>query len=93
MVHGHGASRAVGAAVYGVFVTAMTVGRLVGVRVLDRFGRVPVLRATATLAAIGLLLFIFVPVLWVELLAVVLWGLGASLGFPGRHVRRSRRSA
>ena len=60
----------------------MTVGRLAGVRALDRFGRVPVLRATAVLAAVGLLLFIFVPVLWVDLAGVVLWGLGASLGFP-----------
>ena len=82
MVHGHGTSRAIGAAVYGIFVAAMTVGRLAGVRILDRFGRVPVLRATAALAAIGLLLFIFVPVLWVDLVGVVLWGLGASLGFP-----------
>jgi MFS family permease len=82
MVHGHDTSRAVGAAVYGIFVAAMTIGRLAGVRVLDRFGRVPVLRATAVLAAVGLLLFIVVPVTWVDLVGVVLWGLGASLGFP-----------
>jgi MFS family permease len=82
MVHGHGTSRAVGAAVYGVFVAAMTIGRLSGVRLLDRFGRVPVLRATAALAAVGLLLFIFVPVFWIDLVGVVFWGLGASLGFP-----------
>jgi MFS family permease len=82
MVHGHGTNRAIGAAVYGVFVTAMTIGRLAGVRVLDRFGRVPVLRATAGLAAVGLLLFIFVPVFWVDMVGVVFWGLGASLGFP-----------
>jgi MFS family permease len=82
MVHGHGTNRAVGAAVYGLFVAAMTVGRLAGVRVLDRFGRVPVLRGSAALAAVGLLLFIFVPVLWVDLVGVVLWGFGACLGFP-----------
>ena len=82
MVHGHGTSRAVGAAVYGVYVAAMTVGRLAGVRLLDRFGRVPVLRATAILAAVGLLMFIFVPVFWVDMVGVVFWGLGASLGFP-----------
>ena len=82
MVHGHGTNRAIGAAVYGIFVAAMTVGRLAGVRVLDRFGRVPVLRATAALAAVGLLLFIFVPVFWIDMAGVVFWGLGASLGFP-----------
>ncbi len=82
MVHGHGTNRAVGAAVYGVFVAAMTVGRLGGVRLLDRFGRVAVLRVSASLAGIGLLLFIVAPVLWVDIVAVALWGLGASLGFP-----------
>lgn len=82
MVHGHDTNRAVGAAVYGVFVAAMTIGRLAGVRLLDRYGRVPVLRATGLLAAIGLLLFIFVPVFWVDVVGVVLWGIGASLGFP-----------
>jgi cyanate permease len=52
------------------------------VRLLDRFGRVPVLRVSAALVAAGLLTFIFVPVLWIDLVGVVLWGLGASLGFP-----------
>jgi len=82
MVHGHGTSRATGALVYSIFVCAMTVGRLTGVRLLDRFGRVVVLRSTAVIAVIGLLLFIFVPVFWVDIVAVILWGLGASLGFP-----------
>jgi MFS family permease len=82
MVHGHGTSRAVGALVYSAFLTAMTIGRLTGPRVLDRFGRVPVLRAAAALAAIGLLLFIFVPIFWVNIVAVLFWGVGASLGFP-----------
>lgn len=81
-VEGHGVDKPTGAVVFGVFVTAMTVGRLAGVKVLDRYGRVPVLRASAGLAAIGLLVFIFVPVLWIAIVGVVLWGLGAALGFP-----------
>jgi MFS family permease len=81
-VHGHGTDRATGALVLGIFVTAMTIGRVAGVRVLDRFGRVPVLRGSAILAAIGLIIFIFVPVFWIDIVGVVLWGLGASLGFP-----------
>jgi MFS family permease len=52
------------------------------VRLLDRFGRVRVLRASAALAAVGLVIVIFVPALWVAIVGVVLWGLGASLGFP-----------
>ncbi len=82
MVDGHGTTKAGGALVFGVFVTAMTVGRLGGVRLLDRFGRVPVLRASAVLAGVGLVVLIFVPVLWISIVGVVLWGLGASLGFP-----------
>ena len=51
-------------------------------RLLDRYGRVPVLRGSAVLAVIGLLLLIFSPIVWVAIVGVVLWGLGASLGFP-----------
>ncbi len=82
MVEGHGTDRPTGALVLGVFLTAMTVGRLAGVRVLDRFGRVPVLRASAVLAFVGLLMLIAVPVTWIAVVGVVFWGLGASLGFP-----------
>src|SRR5690606_18757310 len=71
-----------GAVVFGVFVTAMTAGRLAGPRILDRYGRVAVLRASAGLAALGLLVFIVVPVLWIAVVGVVLWGLGSALGFP-----------
>jgi fucose permease len=81
MVDGHGVSNANGALILGVFLTAMTVGRIVGVAVLDRFGRVPVLRATAVLAVAGLLVVIFAPTP-IAIAGVVLWGLGASLGFP-----------
>ena len=82
MVDGYGITNAGGAAMFGVFVTAMTLGRLFGGKVLDRFGRVPVLRGTAVLAVVGLALVILGPNLAVAAVGVVLWGLGASLGFP-----------
>lgn len=82
MVDGYGTTNAGGAAIFGVFVTAMTVGRLLGGRVLDRFGRIPVLRGTAVLAVVGVTLVIVGPNLVVAVIGVVLWGLGASLGFP-----------
>jgi predicted MFS family arabinose efflux permease len=82
MVDGYGTSNAGGAVVFGVFVTAMTIGRVLGGRVLDRFGRVPVLRGTAALAVAGLLLVILGPNQAVAVVGVALWGLGASLGFP-----------
>jgi len=82
MVDGHDVSGTVGALMFGVFVTAMTVGRLSGVFLLDRFGRVPVLRGSAVLAMIGLLIVIFGPSAEVAVVGIVLWGLGSSLGFP-----------
>lgn len=82
MVQGHGSTTTTGALVFGVFVAAMTVGRFVGVALLDRFGRVRVLRASGIVASLGLLLFIFVPIFAVSIVGVVFWGLGASLGFP-----------
>ena len=82
IVDGHHVSNATGALVFALFVTAMTVGRVLGGPVLDRFGRVAVLRATGALAAVGLVVVIFVPNPVVAAAGVVVWGLGASLGFP-----------
>jgi MFS family permease len=81
-VHGHATSTTTGAIIYAVFVAAMTIGRLAGVGLLDRFGRVPVVRGTAILAVVGLALYIFVPIPWIDIVGVIMWGIGASLGFP-----------
>jgi MFS family permease len=82
MVDGYGLSNAGGATVFAVFVTAMTAGRVFGGWFLDRFGRVPVLAGSAFLAFAGLLLVIIGPTAPVAIVGTVLWGLGASLGFP-----------
>jgi len=82
IVDGYDVANATGAFIFGLFVTAMTIGRLAGVWLLDRFGRVPVLRGTAILAIIGLLIVIFGQNIYVAGVGAVLWGLGASLGFP-----------
>lgn len=82
MVDGHGLDNAAGAAVLGLFLAAMTAGRIGGTVALDRFGRVPVLRISAALAVVGLLIVIVVPVDAVAIAGVALWGIGASLGFP-----------
>ncbi len=81
-IDGYGASAALGSLAYGVFVTSMTVGRWYGAPVLDRFERVPVLRASAGLALLGLLIVVLGPNLAVAMLGMVLWGLGTALGFP-----------
>lgn len=82
MVDGHGFDAAWGSAIYALFAASMTIGRFAGGRFIDRFGRAAVLCASGVFAAIGLVLIIFVDGQVVAASAVVLWGLGASLGFP-----------
>ncbi|WP_046529018.1 MFS transporter [Cellulomonas sp. FA1] len=82
VVDGFGTAHATGAVGFGLFVTAMTAMRLFGTALLDRYGRVVVLRLCAALAAVGLLLFGLADQLWLALAGVVVWGMGAALGFP-----------
>ncbi|MDQ6658172.1 MAG: MFS transporter [Actinomycetota bacterium] len=82
MVDERHTSNSTGAVLFGVFVAAMTIGRVTGVFALDHFGRVAVLRVSALAGVIGLGLVIFVPHVPVAVIGTLLWGLGASLGFP-----------
>ncbi|WP_144875663.1 MFS transporter [Microbacterium sp. 1.5R] len=78
----HGGGTAVGAAALATFSVAMTAVRISGGPLVDRFGRVVVLRILALTAASGILLFILAPSLPLVFLGAALWGVGASLGFP-----------
>jgi len=82
VVDGHGFDATVGAAVFTVFTVAMTAARVLGGPVIDRFGRVPTLRVLAGTGVAGLALFIFATEPWMIIVGTVLWGVGASLGFP-----------
>jgi fucose permease len=82
MVDGHGFDPALGSTVFAVFAASMTIGRFAGGPVIERFGRAKVLAASAAAGAVGLALVAFVDHQVVAGAAVVLWGLGASLGFP-----------
>ena len=82
MVDGHGFGAAVGSAIYAIFAAAMTVGRFVGGWFVDRFGRAAVLAGSALFGALGLAVVIFVDNQIAAAAAVVLWGIGTSLGFP-----------
>lgn len=82
VVDGYAQPESVGAAVYATFLCAMTLFRIVGVSLIDRFGRVLVLRASGAVALVGVLLFIFGGTLPVGWLGVALWGMGAALGVP-----------
>ncbi|MGO2745908.1 MFS transporter [Microbacterium sp.] len=78
----HGGGTAMGAAALTVFSVCMTAVRLFGGPLVDRFGRVLVLRVLAVAAAGGILLFVLAPSLLFVFIGAALWGVGASLGFP-----------
>src|SRR5690606_17244303 len=61
---------------------AMTIMRFGGTALLDRYGRLVVLRLCAGLALVGLLIFGLSPSLPLAFVGVMIWGAGAALGFP-----------
>ncbi|MEH7401776.1 MFS transporter [Gottfriedia acidiceleris] len=82
MVDGYNVTPAMGSIAYGIFVGSMTFGRAIGDKILDRFGRVIVLRASAILAVVGLIIVIMTHSFEVATIGIVFWGLGAAFGFP-----------
>lgn len=82
LIDGYHVPATVGTLGFAVFLAAMTTGRWVGPGLLDRYGRVAVIRALCALAALGLVLFVFGPSAPVAFAGALLWGGGASLGFP-----------
>lgn len=81
---GYGTPSWVGVLGLVAFLSAMTAGRILGTRWLDRYGRVRVLWSAFALAALGSVLVVLGPPLglWAAFVGSLLWGLGASLGFP-----------
>ena len=82
MVDGRHVDNGQGALLFGVFTVSMTLGRVIGGPLIDRVGRVVALRASGAAAAVGLAIVILVPSVPVAVAGIVLWGIGASLGFP-----------
>ncbi|SEF16157.1 MFS transporter [Jiangella alba] len=82
LVDGYEVSNTVGAIGFAIFLSAMTIGRMAGTQLVDRFGRLPILRVSAVLATGGVLLVVFGGSLWVALAGSIVWGFGAALGFP-----------
>ncbi|WP_435299370.1 MFS transporter [Timonella sp. A28] len=82
IVDGFEVSKALGAFGLFVFLTAMTITRMVGTKLLDMYGRIVVLRICSLCAFTGLALFGLAPWLWLALVGALLWGAGAALGFP-----------
>ncbi|GAA1939918.1 MFS transporter [Agromyces allii] len=82
VVDGFATAEAAGALAYGTFVAAMTVFRFLGTPLIDRFGRVAVLRVSGLATFTGVLVFVFSPSLATAWIGVLLWGCGAALGNP-----------
>ena len=80
-VDGHKLSNALGVVAFAVFLVFMTAGRILGTGLLDRYGRVTVLRILFGMAIVGCLLVVFGPT-WLAFVGAAIWGVGASLGFP-----------
>ncbi len=82
LVDGRGLSNSYATLMVSVFFVSMMAARAVGSPLLSRFGRVTVIRASASLCALGVLLVILVPSLWVAAVGAVFWGAGCALAFP-----------
>jgi MFS family permease len=82
LIDGYGAAHWVGVAGFSLFVVSMTTGRLLGPLLLDRWGRAPALWATAAASFVGSILVVVGQVSGLVVLGIVVWGLGAALGFP-----------
>jgi fucose permease len=80
-VEGYGLPTWAGVLAFATFLSFMTLGRIAGTGLLDRFGRVAVLRVMLVVAGIGSLLVVFgtAPLAY---LGAAIWGVGVSLGFP-----------
>lgn len=82
VVDGFGQTESVGATTFGVFLASMTTVRLLGTRLIDRFGRVAVLRGSGLCSLVGLVTFALTPTLLVATVGAAAWGFGAALAVP-----------
>lgn len=82
MIEDHETTATFGTLGLAVFLAFMTLARWFGSNLLDRYGRVPVLRVLTIIFTVGILLFVFAPFPWLAFVGAALWGVGASLGFP-----------
>jgi predicted MFS family arabinose efflux permease len=82
LIDGYHAPAALGTLAFAAFLVAMTAARWFGPALLDRYGRVPVIRVIAVAGIVGLLLFVFGGSTPVVFAGALLWGAGVSLGFP-----------
>ncbi|AZA83432.1 MFS transporter [Chryseobacterium lactis] len=67
---------------YTSFILMMTLGRFIGNRVIEKYGKRIVLQCCGILMSSGLFLSVFFPELWICIIAFMIIGLGSSLSVP-----------
>ncbi|WP_026198199.1 MFS transporter [Sciscionella marina] len=82
LVHERGVSTASAAVAFAVFSVAMAVSRLAGERLERRFGPYRLLIGASSIAALGLVVMVLVPLAWVGYLGFGLAGAGLAFCFP-----------
>jgi MFS family permease len=82
LVDNRGAPPAVGALTFAGFNLTMAAGRFTGGKIIQRFGRAPVLRIAGILAGAGVTALCLVNSTLVALVGALAWGLGLSVVFP-----------
>jgi MFS family permease len=78
----HGQSAAIAALFMTLFAVSEAATRTVAGPLVDRFGRVRMLRCTTVMGVAGVALFVLAHVIWLVAIGVVLWAIGVSMGFP-----------
>lgn len=78
----HGQAAAIAALFLTLFATGEASARVLAGPLVDRLGRVRMLRYTTALGISGVALFILSHTIWLVALGVVLWAIGVSMGFP-----------
>jgi MFS family permease len=78
----HGQSAAIAALFMTLFAVSEAATRTVAGPLVDRFGRVRILRYTTAVGVAGVAMFVLAHVIWVVAIGVVLWAIGVSMGFP-----------
>lgn len=82
MVDEYGLDATVGSFIFLAFASAMTIGRFGGGYLLGRLGRNRVIFLSAVTCSCGIAMAIAGGGVYIAGLAVLFWGVGASLGFP-----------
>jgi len=82
IVDSHNVPEKTGSLVFIVFALTMTVGRFCGSFFLRRYSPATVIRACGIICIMGISGVILAPNVMLATVAVILWALGAALGFP-----------